>query len=225
MGDAEVTASSWKLVEVGRVALFSAGPYAGRLAAIVQIIDHKRVCAHPQSLKRATLSVGGLRKRKKAAGSHIISQVLVDGPSDKPESAVPRHAANLSYMSLTGIVVTIPRGAGTSALKKQWKEADVDTKWNNSSFAKSRERSIRRKQLNDFERFKVMRLRKQVCAVNGDGSGEDVFSHPKHTSERITLFEDFRHRLTSSTGSLRGAEDSCGGEGEGIEGDCEGLGC
>ena len=43
MGDAEITASSWKLVEVGRVALFSAGPYAGKLAAIVQIIDHKRV--------------------------------------------------------------------------------------------------------------------------------------------------------------------------------------
>ena len=44
MGDAEVTASSWKMVEVGRVALFSAGKYAGRIAAIVQIIDHKRVC-------------------------------------------------------------------------------------------------------------------------------------------------------------------------------------
>lgn len=46
MGDAEVTASSWKLVEVGRVALFSNGPYAGRLAAIIQIIDHKRVRPH-----------------------------------------------------------------------------------------------------------------------------------------------------------------------------------
>jgi large subunit ribosomal protein L14e len=43
MGDAEVTASQWKYVEVGRVALFSAGPHAGKLAAIVQIIDHKRV--------------------------------------------------------------------------------------------------------------------------------------------------------------------------------------
>lgn len=43
MGDAEITASQWKNVEVGRVALFSDGPYEGRLAAIVQIIDHKRV--------------------------------------------------------------------------------------------------------------------------------------------------------------------------------------
>ena len=44
MGDAEITASKWKLVEVGRVALINSGPYAGRIAAIVQIIDHKRVC-------------------------------------------------------------------------------------------------------------------------------------------------------------------------------------
>jgi len=40
---ATVTTSQWRNVEVGRVVLFSAGPYAGRLAAIVEIIDHKRV--------------------------------------------------------------------------------------------------------------------------------------------------------------------------------------
>lgn len=44
MGDAEVTANNWKLVEVGRVAIFRKGQYNGKLAAIVQIIDHKRVC-------------------------------------------------------------------------------------------------------------------------------------------------------------------------------------
>ncbi|KAK4938021.1 hypothetical protein LTR28_009684, partial [Elasticomyces elasticus] len=43
MGDANVTESKWRHVEVGRVVLFSQGPYAGKLAAIVQIIDHKRL--------------------------------------------------------------------------------------------------------------------------------------------------------------------------------------
>lgn len=67
-------------------------------------------------------------------------------------------------MSLTGIVIPkLPRGIGHSALKKKWDEHDVENKWNESSFAKSREKSLRRKQLNDFERFKVMKLRKQVC--------------------------------------------------------------
>ncbi|KAI9805002.1 MAG: hypothetical protein M1833_006305 [Piccolia ochrophora] len=43
MGDADIKASQWKMVEVGRVVLFNNGPFTGRLAAIVEIIDHKRV--------------------------------------------------------------------------------------------------------------------------------------------------------------------------------------
>jgi large subunit ribosomal protein L14e len=44
MGDATIIGNSWRLVEVGRVVLVQGnGPFAGRLAAIVEIIDHKRV--------------------------------------------------------------------------------------------------------------------------------------------------------------------------------------
>lgn len=46
MAEIDVQTSSWKLVEVGRVVIFATGPYAGRLAAISEIIDHKRVCLH-----------------------------------------------------------------------------------------------------------------------------------------------------------------------------------
>jgi large subunit ribosomal protein L14e len=44
MGDAEIKASSWRLVEVGRIVLIHGGPSDGKLATIVEIIDHKRVC-------------------------------------------------------------------------------------------------------------------------------------------------------------------------------------
>jgi large subunit ribosomal protein L14e len=44
MGDIEVTGSKWKLVEVGRIVLIQGdGPYAGRLATIVNIISQKKV--------------------------------------------------------------------------------------------------------------------------------------------------------------------------------------
>jgi len=43
MGDAEIKASSWRLVEVGRIVLIHGGPSDGKLATIVEIIDHKRV--------------------------------------------------------------------------------------------------------------------------------------------------------------------------------------
>lgn len=46
MGDADIKASQWRLVQTGRVVLFAGGPYDGRLATVVEIIDHKRVCPH-----------------------------------------------------------------------------------------------------------------------------------------------------------------------------------
>ncbi|GAM82872.1 hypothetical protein ANO11243_008580 [Dothideomycetidae sp. 11243] len=131
MGDANVTTSEWRNVQVGRVVLFSRGPYAGKLATIVEIIDHKRV--------------------------------LVDGPSAESDSIVPRHASPLAHVSLTPIVIEkIPRAAGHGAVKAAWEKAEVEKKWNNSTWAKSRAQSARRRQLTDFERFKVMRLRKQA---------------------------------------------------------------
>ncbi|PSK34315.1 60S ribosomal protein L14-B [Elsinoe australis] len=131
MGDADVTASNWRLVEVGRVVLFTRGPNAGKLAAIVEIIDHKRV--------------------------------LVDGPAKDAKAVVPRHAISLSDLSLTPIVIAkLPRAAGHAALKAAWEKANVDDSWNNSTWAKNRASALKRRQLTDFERFKVMRLRKQA---------------------------------------------------------------
>ncbi|KAF2689578.1 hypothetical protein K458DRAFT_358454 [Lentithecium fluviatile CBS 122367] len=129
MGDAEISTSQWRYVEVGRVAIFKDGEYEGRLAAIVEIIDHKRV--------------------------------LVDGPSEN--GAVPRHAAALAHLSLTPIVLPkLPRGTGVGTVKSAWAKAEVDKNWAGSTWAKKRTQFQKRKQLNDFERFKVLKLRKQA---------------------------------------------------------------
>ena len=42
--ESTVKATNWRLVEVGRVVLIKKGPWAGKLAAIVEIIDQKKVC-------------------------------------------------------------------------------------------------------------------------------------------------------------------------------------
>nr|POE59147.1 60s ribosomal protein l14-a [Quercus suber] len=131
MGDAEVTASNWRLVEVGRVGIFAKGQFEGKIVAIVQIIDHKRV--------------------------------LVEGPSSDPKKAVPRHAAALSQLSLANIVIPkVIFGTGHTTLKKQWDAYEVESKWENGAYAKNQAKFARRKQLSDFERFKVMALRKQA---------------------------------------------------------------
>jgi KOW motif len=43
MSGIDIKPAGWKLVEVGRVVLLRSGPHAGKLATIVEIIDHKRV--------------------------------------------------------------------------------------------------------------------------------------------------------------------------------------
>ncbi|EAW08744.1 60S ribosomal protein eL14 [Aspergillus clavatus NRRL 1] len=131
MADIDVKVAQWKLVEVGRVVLIRSGPFTGKLAAVVEIIDHKRV--------------------------------LVDGPSTEENKIVPRHALPLAHVTLTHFVIPkLPRAAGTGPVKKLWEKNEIDGKWAKTSIAQKTDRAERRKNLTDFERFKVLRLRKQA---------------------------------------------------------------
>lgn len=56
----------------------------------------------------------------------------------------------------------LPRGARTGAVKRAWEKAEIDTKWAETSWAKTASKMAKRKVLSDFDRFKLMRLRKQA---------------------------------------------------------------
>jgi large subunit ribosomal protein L14e len=47
-------------------------------------------------------------------------------------------------------------------VKAQWEKAGIEKKWQESAWAKKRAQKERRRALTDFERFKVLRLRKQA---------------------------------------------------------------
>jgi len=129
--DVDIKASSWRLVEVGRIVLVHGGPSDGKLATIVEIIDHKRA--------------------------------LIDGPATDTKIAVPRQSIALAQLILTPLVLEkLPRGARTGVVKAQWEKAGIEAKWQESAWAKKRSQKERRRALTDFERFKVMRLRKQA---------------------------------------------------------------
>jgi large subunit ribosomal protein L14e len=90
-------------------------------------------------------------------------QALIDGPSTDSKTAVPRQSIALSHLILTPLVLEkLPRGARTGVVKAQWEKAGIEAKWQESAWAKKRSQKERRKALTDFERFKVMRLRKQA---------------------------------------------------------------
>ncbi|KAK3363353.1 ribosomal protein L14-domain-containing protein [Lasiosphaeria hispida] len=126
MAEIKIGASSWRNVEVGRVLKLE----NGTLAAIVEIIDHKRA--------------------------------LVDGPSSDPQLAAPRGTVSLSNTLLTPLVIEkLPRGARSGAVKKAWEKSEIDAKWKAGNWAKKQLQQERRRSLTDFDRFKVMRLKKQ----------------------------------------------------------------
>lgn len=92
--------------------------------------------------------------------------MLVDGPSTQEEKTVPRHSLALSHATLTPFVIPkLPRAAGTGPVRKLWEKEEIDAKWAASNWAKKTAQTERRKNLTDFERFKVLRLKKQVCGI------------------------------------------------------------
>ena len=89
-------------------------------------------------------------------------QVLVDGPSADPKLAVPRQAVPLAKCLLSQFTVEgLLRGSRRGTVKKVWEKNEIDAKWKESNWAKKRDQQQRRKALTDFDRFKVMRLKKQ----------------------------------------------------------------
>lgn len=132
-------------------------------------------------------------------------QVLVDGPSTEEQKIVPRHVLPLAHATLTHFTIPqLPRAAGTGPVKKLWAKNEIDGKWAKSSFSQRTDRSERRKNLSDFERFKVLRLRKQVCGniERGIRSGTMRLGLP----DRIIWGITNRSTNNITPGSLRGPE-------------------
>lgn len=89
-------------------------------------------------------------------------QALVDGPASDSALAVPRQAISLTNTVLSEFVLpNLPRGARTPTVKKFWEKAEIDKKWKESNWAKKRDQQAKRSALTDFDRFKVLRLKKQ----------------------------------------------------------------
>jgi large subunit ribosomal protein L14e len=86
------------------------------------------------------------------------SRVLIDGPT----TGVKRQEISLRRVSLTDFTLDITRGIKNAALKSAVEKFDLIKKWGNTPFAKKIHRGQVRAKLTDFDRFKVMVLKKKV---------------------------------------------------------------
>lgn len=131
-----------RFVEVGRVVLINKGEDTGKLAVVVEIIDHNKVRPiipfASQRVSRAHLD----------ALLFSFSQAIIDGPS----TGVPRQAIRYRYLSLTPHVVPkLPRAGNTATVKKYYEKSGVAEKWTQSSWAKKREAAKLRSEMSDCE--------------------------------------------------------------------------
>ncbi len=90
------------------------------------------------------------------------SRVLIDGPT----SGVRRQEISLRRVSLTDFVLEITRSTNSATLKKAVEDFGLNKKWEATPFGKKLQRASVRSKLTDFDRFKVMVLRKKVNFFN-----------------------------------------------------------
>jgi len=109
---------------------------------------------------RAVLVNYGPLSGKLAVIVEIIttSRVLIDGPT----TGVKRQEISLRRVSLTDFKLDVPRGVKASDLKSAIEKFDLVKKFENTPFAKKINRAHIRSKLTDFDRFKVMVLKKRV---------------------------------------------------------------
>jgi large subunit ribosomal protein L14e len=75
---------------------------------------------------------------------------------------VRRQIITLKRLSLTDFTVDIQHGARQGTVAAAWTKADVNSKWDQTAWAKKRAVKARRAAMNDFDRFKLMKARKRV---------------------------------------------------------------
>ena len=88
-----------------------------------------------------------------------ILQALIDGPVTL--TGVPRQTIPFRNLSLTSIKLEIPRAIRSGTLAKAFTKADVLGQWQKTTWARKLARHATRSALGDFDRFKLMLLRKK----------------------------------------------------------------
>merc|ERR1711981_712598 len=83
------------------------------------------------------------------------NHIIIDSPS------VNRQKINLKRCELTKFKCTLLHGARTRTVNKAWAAADIDGQWSGSAWAQKLAKKSVRANINDFQRFQVMKLKQQ----------------------------------------------------------------
>lgn len=169
--------------DFGLVVLVNDGPSAGKLAVIAEIIDHNRV-----GLILSNMFF-----------TNNQNQALIDGPN----TSVPRQSIAYRNLILTPYTLaTLPRAAGSGAIKKAFEKAGVEAKWEASSWAKKLKAREERKASSDFARFEILLAKKSRRDLVSFTVVDRSVSRCLFFDPEMCWFSTFRSRLASVLGAL-----------------------
>lgn len=80
-------------------------------------------------------------------------------------TGVTRQPISLRRVTLTKMVMELPRAARTTIVAKKMEAQQIVAKWNETNTAKRMAKTEVRKNLTDFERFKVMVAQKKKALI------------------------------------------------------------
>ncbi|GAV05393.1 hypothetical protein RvY_15534 [Ramazzottius varieornatus] len=81
------------------------------------------------------------------------NRALIDGPK------IRRQVVSFQQLHLTKYLTKFQHSAGRKTVLKAWDEAKIEDQWKNSNWAKKLDRQERRKNMTDFDRYKLMRAK------------------------------------------------------------------
>lgn len=112
---------------------------------------------------RLVLITKGPNEGKTALIVEIVDQnrVIIDG--GKPE--LSRQVIHIRHIDLTDIKVDLPQNADSKTVEDCMKQNDIEAQWAQTDRAQMIVKEQIRKNLGDFERFKVMSLQKQKAQI------------------------------------------------------------
>ena len=111
-------------------------------------------------------------------------QALVDGPC----SGVARQALGFNKLWLTDFKLKISHSAREKQVRKAYEEANINTKWEQTAWARRIARKARRAQLTDFDRFKLKVLRQRVSIIIRSNLRQGGGTHSLACAVNTSLF-------------------------------------
>uniref|UniRef100_A0A914WRI0 Large ribosomal subunit protein eL14 n=1 Tax=Plectus sambesii TaxID=2011161 RepID=A0A914WRI0_9BILA len=108
------------------------------------------------------------------------NRALIDGPC----SGVARKVVNFKSLQLTKFDVNIRHSMRTGNVKKAWEEAKISEGWGKSLWAKKIAQRALQSNMNDFDRFKLMKAKQMRSRIIRTEMGKLKKTQKKTTAKK-----------------------------------------